>query len=73
MARLRPGPGQLLFRLDESKGNGQGYDRLIVDVNRNGDLTDDPVVSTVPQPEVPRPSPRQQAIALWADSGAGQP
>jgi hypothetical protein len=33
-----------LFRLDESKGDGKGYDRLIVDMNRNGDLTDDPVV-----------------------------
>ncbi len=34
----------MAFRLDESKGTGKGYDRLIVDVNQNGDLTDDPVV-----------------------------
>ena len=27
-----------LFRLDESKGDGKGYDRLIVDMNQNGDL-----------------------------------
>jgi hypothetical protein len=33
-----------LFRLDESKGAGKGYDRLIVDMNQNGDLSDDPVV-----------------------------
>jgi len=46
--RIEAGSDQLLFRLDESKGTGQGYDRLIVDVNRNGDLTDDPVVSLVP-------------------------
>ena len=32
-----------LFRLDESKGDGKGYDQLIVDMNQNGDLTDDPV------------------------------
>jgi hypothetical protein len=32
-----------LFRLDESKGDGRGYDQLIVDMNQNGDLTDDPV------------------------------
>ncbi len=32
------------YRLDESKGDGKGYDQLIVDVNQNGDLTDDPVV-----------------------------
>ena len=33
----------LAFRLDESKGAGKGYDRLILDVNGNSDLTDDPV------------------------------
>ena len=31
----------LVFRLDESKGDGRGYDQLIVDMNENGDLTDD--------------------------------
>lgn len=34
----------LLFRLEESKGDKQGYDRLIVDANNNGDLRDDPVM-----------------------------
>lgn len=29
------------FRLDESGGPGTGYDRLLLDLNRNGDLTDD--------------------------------
>jgi len=33
------------FRLDESHGAGKGYDRLIMDLNNNGDLTDDPVIS----------------------------
>jgi hypothetical protein len=46
--QIAAGGDQLLFRLDESKGTGRGYDRLIVDVNRNGDLTDDPVVNVVP-------------------------
>jgi len=32
---------QFLVRLDESRGEGQGYDQLIVDMNQNGDLTDD--------------------------------
>ena len=36
--------GVFIFRLDESKGDGSGYDRLIVDLNQNGDLTDDSVV-----------------------------
>ena len=34
----------LLFRLDESKGDGKGYDQLILDLNQNGDLTDDAVI-----------------------------
>jgi len=46
--QIAAGSEQLLFRMDESKGTGQGYDRLIVDVNRNGDLTGAPVVSPVP-------------------------
>jgi len=33
-----------VYRFDESKGDGKGYDQLIVDMNQNGDLTDDPVV-----------------------------
>jgi len=32
---------RFVFRLDESKGDGKGYDQLIVDLNQNGDLTDD--------------------------------
>jgi hypothetical protein len=36
---------QFVFRLDESQGAGKGYDRLIMDLNNNGDLTDDPVIS----------------------------
>ena len=38
-----PAGPAFLFRLDESRGDGKGYDRLIVDLNQNGDLTDDPV------------------------------
>lgn len=38
----------LHFCLDESKGTGTGYDRLILDLNRNGDLTDDPVLTRLP-------------------------
>ena len=42
-------PGSVwLFRFDESQGTGKGYDRLIVDLNQNGDLTDDPVAEAVP-------------------------
>ena len=39
--------GSFVFRLDESKGDGKGYDQLIVDMNRNGDLTDDPVTENI--------------------------
>ncbi len=29
------------FAMDESAGSGRGYDRMYIDMNRNGDLTDD--------------------------------
>jgi hypothetical protein len=51
--QIAAGTNQLLFRLDESKGTGKGYDRLIVDINGNGDLTGDPVVSVVAPPKRP--------------------
>mgnify|MGYP001765755310 CR=1 FL=1 len=38
-----------ILYFDESKGTGKGYDRMIVDVNANGDLTDDPVVQKATQ------------------------
>jgi hypothetical protein len=31
----------MIYRLDESKGTGKGYDTLLLDQNGNGDLTDD--------------------------------
>ena len=43
VCRGAPTGPAFLFRLDESKGDGNGYDQLIVDMNQNGDLTDDPV------------------------------
>lgn len=45
-AAIPEGEGQLAFRLDESSGAGTGYDRLIIDTNNNGDLTDDPVIES---------------------------
>ena len=47
--QLSIGTNPLWFRLDESKGDGKGYDRLIMDMNQNGDLTDDSVVQRVEQ------------------------
>jgi hypothetical protein len=51
-----------LFRADESKGDGKGYDRLIVDMNQNGDLTDDPVVERVVLPGERKGSVSDQAL-----------
>jgi hypothetical protein len=54
------GGASVLVRLDESKGDGRGYDQLIVDMNQNGDLTDDPVVQlTEPTTTRSRATPRQ--------------
>src|ERR1035437_725337 len=41
VCRDLPTSSSFLFRLDESKGDSKGYDQLIVDMNQNGDLTDD--------------------------------
>jgi len=51
-----------LFRLDESNGDGKGYDRLIVDMNQNGDLTDDLVVQRVVLPKERGASASDQAL-----------
>jgi hypothetical protein len=69
---------RLWFRIDESKGDGKGYDRLIVDLNQNGDLTDDDAVARVEQtdqtaamnrPEIalfgPIPVPEGKMIGTW--------
>ncbi len=42
--------GTFMFRLDESHGDGSGYDRLIMDIDQNGDLTDDPVPESMAWP-----------------------
>lgn len=36
---------RLLGRVDESTGDGKGYDELLLDLNRNGDLTDETAIS----------------------------
>jgi len=58
------GKGQsLVFRLDESQGKGKGYDQLIVDVNKNGDLTDDPVCKALKEEEKESsPMPYEHAL-----------
>jgi hypothetical protein len=45
-----PAEAGFVFRLDESKGDGKGYDQLIVDMNQNGDLTDDAATQPVVLP-----------------------
>jgi hypothetical protein len=59
LCRDAPTGPAFLFRLDESKGNGKGYDQLIVDMNQNGDLTDDPVASRSVLPTDRRAVPDQ--------------
>jgi hypothetical protein len=57
--RNAPTEPAFLFRLDESKGDGKGYDQLIVDMNQNGDLTDDPVAQRAVLPTDRRVVPDQ--------------
>jgi len=42
--KLGPARSSYLLALDEGKGNGQGYDRLYVDADRDRDLSNDPPV-----------------------------
>lgn len=51
-------PGAFVFRLDETKGDGKGYDRLILDLNENHDLTDDLEIAPA---SVPASSARRSA------------
>ena len=49
------------FALDESAGSGQGYDRMYIDTNLNGDLTDDAYCR--PRKDVPeRPRSRYSLL-----------
>ncbi len=52
------------YRVDESKGDGRGYDRLIIDLNFNGDLTDDPVISPAAGSSPPRTVTASQRNAV---------
>ena len=68
---------RLWFRLDESGGTGKSYDRLIMDLNQNGDLTDDAVAMRAdkPAPTIttnnersvfgPIPVPAEMKIGSW--------
>ena len=69
----------MVFCLDESKGDGKGYDRLRLDLNGNGDLTDDPELAQAPNPGQnttssssmeralfgPAEGPADKVVGLW--------
>ena len=61
-SRVTPSGPAFLFRLDESKGDGKGYDQLSVDMNQNGDLTDDPVSPRVVLPTDRRTGSSDQMV-----------
>ncbi len=71
--QLQTGMGNppMLCRLDESKGEGKGYDELIVDLNRNNDLTDDPVTKRVVETAKTNPLPAGYERALFGPIQAG--
>jgi hypothetical protein len=54
--------GGFLVRLDESGGEGLGYTQLIVDMNQNGDLTDDPVAPRAVLPTDRRTGSSEQIL-----------
>jgi len=70
--RQMPSGPAFVFRLDESKGTGKGYDRLIVDMNQNGDLTDDAVVEPVAGRPREFASSREEALFGPISAPAGK-
>ena len=64
--RETPRGSRLVFRLDESKGDGKGYDRLLIDMNGNGDLTDERAAAQVVLPSEREPdNPRATKPVLF--------
>lgn len=80
--RLLGRNAQIVFRVDESQGDGKGYDRLILDLNQNWDLTDDPVIPALKESKAveaassafqtvlfgPIPAPAEWTVGLWRPS-----
>lgn len=63
-SRLEPRKGvRFCLVVDESAGTGKGYDRLYFDVNRDLDLTNDPVLAPMEEPPSP-PHPHHN----WGNS-----
>jgi len=54
-----------LFRADESGGTGKGYDRLVLDLNQNGDLTDDPVLKAAESPTSRKAGPTTRELSRY--------
>jgi hypothetical protein len=57
-------PNAFVFRIEQSK-EGKGYDRLLIDLNQNGDLTDDPVIEGQVQTEPDKSLPKWQLTVFW--------
>lgn len=51
-----PGRAAMVFRIDAATGESGGHDRLMLDLNGNGDLTDDPVIKLADTPHMTRGS-----------------
>jgi hypothetical protein len=62
VCRDLPAGPSFLYRVDESKGDGKGYDQLIVDLNQNGNLTDDPVCTRAVLPSDRRTGSMEQML-----------
>ncbi len=57
-------PNAFVFRIEESK-DGNGYDRLLIDLNQNGDLTDDPVLEGKIRTDPDKSLPKSQFSTFW--------
>jgi len=57
-------PNAFVFRIEESQ-EGKGYDRLRIDLNQNGDLTDDPVIEGQISSEPDKSLPKSQFATFW--------
>jgi hypothetical protein len=65
-----PGSSGMIFRLDATGGEGSGHDQLLLDLNQNGDLTDDAAIKLAGTPQTTRSASTSYEFAWYGPIAA---